>query len=89
MVGINNDFSMEEKAMTNLEIAKVFNEEESFKENVLRNLMEDNGNISMSYCIFAEDHEPLTEEQQKFMDKYGDGDEIQLFVEIDLDELLG
>ena len=75
--------------MTNLEIARVFNEEESFKQNVLENLMESNGSISMGYCIFAEEHEPLTEEQQKVWDEYSDGGEIQLFVNIDLDDLVG
>ena len=75
--------------MTNLEIARIFNEEYSFKQNVLESLMESNGSISMGYCIFAEDHEPLTEEQQKVWDEYSCGGEIQLFVDIDLDELIG
>lgn len=75
--------------MTNLEIARVFNEEESFKQNVLENLKESNGNISMGYCIFAEDHEPLTEEQQKVWDEYSVNGEIQLYVDINLDELIG
>ena len=75
--------------MTNLEIARVFNEGERFKQNVLESLMENNGNISMGYCIFAEDHEPLTEEQQKVWDEYSMGDEIQLFVDINLEELIG
>lgn len=75
--------------MTNLEIARVFNEEESFKQNVLENLKESNGNISMGYCIFAEDHEPLTEEQQKVWNEYQCCGEIQLFVDINLEDLLG
>ena len=74
--------------MTNLEIARVFNEEESFRRNVLENLMESNGSISMRYFIFAEDHEPLTEEQQKVLDEYGRGGEIELYVEINLDDLI-
>lgn len=75
--------------MTNLEIARVFNEEESFKQNVLESLMESNGNISIGYLIFAEDHEPLTEEQQKVLDKYGYGGEIELSVDINLNDLIG
>lgn len=74
--------------MNNLEIARVFNEEESFKQYVLESLMESNGNISIGYCIFAEDHEPLTEEQQKVWDEYNAGGEIQLCVDINLDELI-
>lgn len=75
--------------MTNLEIARVFNEEEQFRKNVLENLVENNGSISIGYCIFAEDHEPLTEEQQKVWDEYGVSGEIQLYVDINLDELIG
>ena len=75
--------------MTNLEIARVFNEEDSFKQNVLENLFNSNGNLLMSYCIFAEDHEPLTEEQQKVWDEYSFCGEIQLSVDINLDDLLG
>lgn len=74
--------------MNNLEIARVFNEEEQFRQNVLENLTESNGNISMGYCIFAEDHEPLTEEQQKVWDEYSVNGEIQLYVDINLDELI-
>jgi hypothetical protein len=75
--------------MTNLEIARMFNEEESFRQCVLDNLFQGYGNISMGYCIFIEDHLPLTEEQQKVWDEYGVGGEIELRVDIDLDELLG
>lgn len=75
--------------MTNLEIARVFNEERSFKESVLNHLMESDGWISFGYCIFAEDHEPLTEEQQMVWDEYSDGGMIELWVDIDLDELCG
>lgn len=75
--------------MTNLEIASVFNEEERFKQYVLESLMESDGSISIGYCIFAEDHEPLTEEQQKVWDEYSYGGEIQLCVTIDLDDLIG
>ena len=75
--------------MKNLEIARIFNEEETFKRNVLENLIESDGNISMGYCIFAEDHEPLTKEQKKVWDEYSVNGEIQLFVEIKLEELLG
>jgi hypothetical protein len=75
--------------MTNLEIARIFNEEETFKRNVLENLIESNGHISVGYCIFAEDHEPLTEEQQKVWDEYSVNGEIQLHVDINLEELLG
>lgn len=75
--------------MTNLEIARIFNEEYSFKEHVLESLMNSDGNISIGYCIFAEDHEPLTEEQQRVWDEYSCGGEIQLMVNINLDELIG
>ena len=75
--------------MTNLEIARVFNEEESFKRNVMENLINSNGNISMGYLIYAEDHEPLTEDQQKVWDEYGCCGEIELYVDINLEDLLG
>ena len=75
--------------MTNLEIARIFNEEESFKRNVLENLIESDGRISIGYCIFAEDHEPLTEEQKKVWDEYSENGEIQLLVDINLEDLLG
>ena len=75
--------------MTNLEIARIFNEEWGFKQNVLEHLAMSNGNISIGYLIYEEDHEPLTEEQQKVWDKYSNGVEIELRVDIDLDELLG
>ena len=75
--------------MTNLEIARVFHEEESFKQCVLDGLRDSDGNLSMGYCIFAEDHEPLTEEQQKVWDEYNINGEIRLYVDIDLDELVG
>lgn len=74
--------------MTNLEIAKLFNEEESFKEEVLRALSED-GSISMGYIIFAEDHEPLTEKQKEVLEEYGSNGEIELCVDIDIEDLLG
>lgn len=76
--------------MTNLEIARLFNEEESFKEEVLRTLSED-GSVSMGYIIYTKDHEPLTEKQKEVLEKYGDviyGD-IELCVDIDLEDLLG
>lgn len=75
--------------MTNLEIARVFNEEYSFKESVLYNLSHGDGNFSMGYIIYAEDHEPLTEEQQKVWDEYNVNGEIELVVDINLDELVG
>ena len=75
--------------MTNLEIARIFNEEESFKQNVMENLFNSNRNISMGYLIYAEDHEPLTEEQQKVWDEYGCCGEIELHVDINLEDLLG
>ena len=75
--------------MTNLEIARIFNEEESFKQNVMENLFNSNGNISMGYLIYAEDHEPLTEEQQKVWYEYGCCGEIELHVDINLEDLLG
>lgn len=75
--------------MTNLEIARIFNEEESFRQCVLDSLFREYGNISMGYYIFIEDHLPLTEEQQKVWDEYGAGGEIELIVDINLDELLG
>lgn len=74
--------------MNNMDIARVFNEEYSFKQNVLESLVNSNGSVSMEYCIFAEDHEPLTEEQQKIWDVYQNNGEIRLYVNIDLDELL-
>lgn len=75
--------------MTNLEIARVFGEEESFKQNVMENLINSDGNISIGYLIYAEDHEPLTEEQQKVWDEYSSCGEIELHVDINLEELLG
>ena len=75
--------------MTNLEIARVFNEERSFKECVLKNLIESDGWISFGYCIFAEDHVPLTEEQQKVWDEYANDGMIELWADIVLDELCG
>lgn len=75
--------------MTNLEIARVFNEEESFKQNVLEHLAMSDGSISMGYVIYAEDHEPLTEEQQKVWDEYNCGGTIELVVNINLDDIIG
>ena len=75
--------------MTNLEIARVFGEEESFKQNVMENLINSDGNISIGYLIYAEDREPLTEEQQKMWDEYSSCGEIELHVDINLEELLG
>ena len=75
--------------MTNLEIARVFNEEEGFKQNVLEHLAMSDGSISMGYMIYAEDHEPLTEEQQKVLDEYGYDGAIELVVDIDLDDIIG
>lgn len=75
--------------MTNLEIARVFNEEKGFRQNILNNLANSDGWICLGYCIFAEDHEPFTEEQQKVWNEYGDGGILELHVDIDIDELLG
>lgn len=75
--------------MGNLEIARVFNEEQSFRQSILESFMENGGNISIGYCIFAEDHEPLTEEQQKILDEHGANGVIELGVSINLDELIG
>lgn len=73
--------------MTNLEIARVFNEEYGLKEEVLHSLINEEV-VSMGYLIYAEDHEPLTEEQQKVMDEYGCKGIIELYVEINLDDLI-
>lgn len=76
--------------MTNLEIARVFNVEEDFKQNVLEHLAMSDGSISMGYVIYVEEYESLTEEQQEVWDEYNnDCGEIELVVDIDLDELLG
>ena len=75
--------------MTNLEIARVFNEEKSFKEFVLNYLTKSDDWVSFAYCIFAEDHEPLTEEQKRVWDEHNTGGIIELWVDIDWNELLG
>lgn len=75
--------------MKNIEIAKLFNEEESLKQTVLENLANSNGSISIEYCIFAEDHTPLTKEQQKTFEQYGFDGVIRLYIDIDLNELIG
>ena len=75
--------------MSNLEIAKLFNEEDSFKQTVLNALAESDGNVSMSYKIYVEEYIPLTEKQQEAYDEYGFGGEIQLSVDINIEELLG
>ncbi len=38
--------------MSNLEIIKLIHEEESFKQNVLENLVDSNGNITLSDALF-------------------------------------
>lgn len=75
--------------MSNLQIAKLFNEEDNFKQCVLNALAESDGNVSMSYIIYMEEYIPLTEEQQEAYEEYGFGGEIQLSVDISLENLLG
>lgn len=75
--------------MTNLEIARLFNEEETFRQEVLASLLDGNGNVSIGYLIFEKDHTPLTEEQQRVLDEYGYGGVIELPVNINLDDLIG
>lgn len=53
---------------TALEIAEIFNETAAFAEAVAG--VDDYE--SMGYVIYAEDHEPLTEEQKEILRKYGD-----------------
>lgn len=73
--------------MTNLEIAKAFNEEDSFRQNIVGYIATSN-QFTVGYIIYAADHEPLTEKQKELMLEYGNGDEIELVVEFNIDSIL-
>lgn len=74
--------------MKNIEIAKLFHEEEKLKQSVLEAIALKNGNAKIRYCIFKSDHEPLTAEQRKVWNLYGKGDKIHLDVKIDLEKII-
>lgn len=61
-----------------LEIAKLFNEEESFKETVINCIKKNEQLDTIGYIIYAEDHEPMTDKQKYCMKKYGLNNIIEL-----------